>query len=160
MKTPARTATALWLSTVAAATSAPNMFARAQAADPLGTWYTEGRQSRVRIGKCGEALCGALVWLKEPTDPTTHRPKTDKENADAQKRKRPLLGTEIVLGLKPNGTPDQWKGEVYNPKDGNTYSGYFTMTGAETAVLKGCALGFICKSQTWTRAPKPALPRN
>ena len=105
----------------------------------------------ILVAMAAGALCGALVWLKEPNDPTTHRPKTDRQNADAQKRKRPLIGTEIVLGLKPSGTPDQWKGEVYNPKDGNTYTGYFTMTGVDTAVLKGCALGFICKSQTWTR---------
>lgn len=131
----------------------PNMIARAHAANPLGTWYTEGGESRVRISKCGEALCGALVWLKEPNDPTTHRPKADKENVDAQKRKRLLIGAQIVLGLKPSGTADQWKGEVYNPKDGKTYTGYFTLTGADTAVLKGCALGFICKSQIWRRAP-------
>lgn len=143
----------LGLSAVGLAAIAPNMITRAHAADPLGTWYTAGRESRVRISKCGEALCGALVWLKEPNDPTTHRPKTDMENVDAQKRKRPLVGAQIVLGLKPSGTANQWKGEVYNPKDGNTYTGYFTMTDADTAILKGCALGFICKSQTWRRTP-------
>jgi uncharacterized protein (DUF2147 family) len=123
----------------------------ARAADPLGTWYTQGKESQVRIVKCGNALCGALVWLKVPNDPKTGRPKTDKENADASLQKRPLLGVQIVLGMAPTGTPDQWKGKVYNAKDGNTYTGYFTLTGADTAELKGCALGFICKSQTWTR---------
>lgn len=125
---------------------------RAYAADPLGTWYTEGNDSQVRIRNCGGALCGALVWLKVPNDPATGRPKTDKENSDAAKRNRPLLGVEIVLSMKPDGTPDQWKGQVYNAKDGNTYTGYFTLTGANSAELKGCAMGFICKSQTWTRA--------
>jgi uncharacterized protein (DUF2147 family) len=116
--------------------------ARAFAADPLGTWYTAGKDSQV---------CGALVWLKHPNDPKTGKPKTDKENADASKTGRPLLGVEIVLGMKPDGKPNQWKGDVYNPNDGNTYTGYFTMTGPDSAVLKGCAMGFICKSQTWTR---------
>jgi uncharacterized protein (DUF2147 family) len=88
-------------------------------------------------------------------------PQAEDRQAERRRTKaQAVIGTEIVLGLKPSGTPDQWKGEVYNPKDGNTYTGYFTMTGADTAVLKGCALGFICKSQTWTRAPSPALPRN
>ena len=36
-------------------------------------------------------------------------------------------------------------------KDGNTYTGFFTITGPDTAELKGCAMGFICKSQNWTR---------
>ncbi len=145
-------AAAFWLSTLALATIAPKMIAPALAADPLGTWYTEDKESQVRISNCGDAICGALVWLKEPNDPGTGKPKTRQENADAAKRNRPLLGVQIVLGMKPSGTPDQWKGQVYNAKDGNTYTGSFTMTGADSAELKGCALGFICKSQTWTRA--------
>lgn len=142
-------AAALWLSTVALAAFGPGMIARAFAADPLGTWYTEGRDSQVRINKCGGALCGALVWLKEPND-ANGRPKTDRENADASKRNRPLLGVQIVLGMKPSSTPSEWDGKVYNAKDGKTYTGSFTMTGANTAVLKGCVVVF-CKSQIWTR---------
>jgi uncharacterized protein (DUF2147 family) len=119
--------------------------APAQAADPLGTWYTGDKQSQVRIVNCGGALCGNLVWLKEPNDPATNRPKTDKHNADASKQSRPLLGVPIVLGMK-------WSGEVYNAEDGKTYSGSFTLTGPNTADLKGCVLSVLCKSQTWTRA--------
>ena len=59
---------AFWLSTVALAAFGPNMIARAYAANPLGTWYTEDRDSQVRINKCGSALCGTLVWLKIPND--------------------------------------------------------------------------------------------
>jgi uncharacterized protein (DUF2147 family) len=149
------TAAALWLAAIAAAMVGPKVIGLASAANPaanpLGTWYTQGNESQVRITNCGNAICGSIVWLKEPNDPQTGKPKTDKDNADAAKQKRPLLGVEIVLGLKPSGTADQWKGQVYNPKDGNTYTGYFTMTGANSAELKGCALGFICKSQAWTR---------
>ena len=101
--------------------------APAQAADALGTWFTGDKESQVRIVNCGGALCGSLVWLKEPNDPATGRPKTDKNNADANKQKRPLLGIPIVLGMKPTG-PGQWSGEVYNASDGKTYSGSFTLT--------------------------------
>jgi len=153
MKTLRLAAAALWLSTLGLAILAPQAIAPARAADPLGTWYTEDNDSQVRISNCGGALCGAIVWLKQPIDPATGRPKTDKNNADAGKQSRPLIGVQIVLGMKPNGTPGQWSGEVYNAKDGKTYSGSFTMTGANTAELKGCALaGLICKSQAWTRA--------
>jgi len=142
-------ATALCLALLACAAGWP--FAAARAADPTGTWYTEDKESQVRITNCGGAICGALVWLKEPNDPETKRPKTDKNNPDPAKRNHPLVGVQIVLGMKPGSTPGQWEGKVYNAKDGNTYSGSFTLTGADSAVLKGCALGFICKSQTWTR---------
>ncbi len=146
------TAAAFYLSTLALFAIGAQTIGPAFAADPLGTWYTEGKESQVRITQCGDAVCGALVWLKVPNDPATGRPKTDSENADAAKRNRPLLGIQIVLGMTPSGEPDQWKGKVYNAKDGNTYTGYFTITGPNTAELKGCAFGFICKSQVWTRA--------
>jgi uncharacterized protein (DUF2147 family) len=150
MKIHRLAAAIFWLS-IAVLSGAVGSAAPALAADPMGTWYTEGKDSQVRIANCGGALCGTLVALKEPIDPATGRPKLDKNNADASKQSRPLLGVQIVLGMKPSG-PDQWSGSVYNASDGKTYSGSFTMTGDNTAELKGCVMSIICKSQTWTRA--------
>ena len=142
---------ALWLSTAVLSTTALIPSGPARAADPLGTWYTADKDSQVRITKCGEALCGVLVGLKEPNDPATGRPKTDKNNADASKQNRPLLGVPIVLGMKPSGA-NVWSGNVYNASDGKTYTGSFTLTGDNTADLKGCVMAILCKTQTWTRA--------
>jgi uncharacterized protein (DUF2147 family) len=150
MKLYRMAAAAFWLSALALMPGS-NVIAPASAADPLGNWFTADKDSQVRIVNCGGALCGALVWLKEPNDPATGRPQTDKNNADSGKQNRPLLGTQIVLGMKPSGT-DQWSGSVYNASDGKIYSGSFTMTGPNTAELKGCVMSVICKSQTWTRA--------
>jgi uncharacterized protein (DUF2147 family) len=147
MRTQAPFATAAVLLALGGATIAP-----ALAADPTGTWFTEDRDSQVKIANCGGALCGNLVWLKEPNDPATNRPKTDKNNADASKQNRPLIGVQIVLAMKPSTTPNKWEGSVYNASDGKTYTGSFAMTGDNTAELKGCVLSVICKSQTWTRA--------
>jgi len=141
---------ALWLSTIVLSAIALAPSGPARAADPLGTWYTADKDSQVRITNCGGALCGTLVGLKEPNDPSTGRPKTDKNNADASKQNRPLIGVPIVLGMKPSG-PGVWSGDVYNASDGKTYSGSFTMTGDTTAELKGCVMSIICKTQTWTR---------
>jgi len=128
------------------------LVAPALAANPVGTWLTGDKKGKVKIVNCGEAICGTLVWLQEPNDPETHQPKTDKNNADASKQGRPLLGIPIVLSMKPNGA-DAWQGQVYNAEDGSTYSGSFTMTGANSAELKGCVMGgLICKAQTWMRA--------
>jgi uncharacterized protein (DUF2147 family) len=143
------TAVAAWFA--AAVFVAVYSTAPAQAADAIGSWYTGDKESQVRIVNCGGALCGNLIWLKEPNDPATGRPKTDKNNADASKQSRPLLGVTIVLGMKPSG-PGQWSGDVYNASDGKTYSGSFTLTGSNTADLKGCVLSILCKTQTWTRA--------
>ena len=127
-----------------------DFIAAARAADPVGTWYTADNDSQVRIVTCGGAICGTLVWLKEPIDPATGKAKLDKHNADASKQSRPLLGVPIVLGMTPGG-PSVWNGNVYNASDGKTYTGSFTMTTNNSADLKGCVLSFLCKSQTWTR---------
>lgn len=130
----------------------------ASAADPTGTWLTGGGKSRVKVARCGNALCGTIVWLKEPNDPNTGQAKTDSSNQDVAKRSRAMIGVEIVLGMQPSGTSDKWTGEVYNPEDGKTYSGSLTMTGANELSLAGCVLAVLCKSQTWTRASPSAPP--
>jgi uncharacterized protein (DUF2147 family) len=126
--------------------------APALAADPFGTWLTGDKKGKVKIVNCGGALCGNLVWVEEPMDPDTNKPKTDKHNTDASKQTRPLVGIPIVLSMKPSGTADRWDGQVYNAEDGNTYSGSFIMTSATSAQLKGCVMGgLICKTQIWAR---------
>jgi uncharacterized protein (DUF2147 family) len=145
-----RTTAATAVSIVALAAIA---LAPARAADPLGTWWTADRDAKIKIVNCnGSALCGTLVWIAEPLDPETHQPKTDKNNPDASKRGRPLLGIPIVLNMTPAG-PDKWQGHLYNSRDGGIYSGSFAMTGPNTAQLRGCVMGgLICKGQIWTRA--------
>lgn len=123
----------------------------ALAADPHGVWLTEPGTSRIRIADCGDALCGTIVWLKDPNDAETQRPRLDKLNADPAKRSRPLMGVTIVIGMKP-AAADKWSGQVYNAEDGKTYTGSVTMLGANALKLEGCALGgLLCKAQTWTR---------
>jgi uncharacterized protein (DUF2147 family) len=123
----------------------------ALAADPAGVWLTQTGGSRIRIADCGGALCGTIIWLKEPNDPDTGKPKTDKNNSDSAKRSRPLIGVQIVLGMKPAGE-GKWTGQVYNAEDGKTYSGNLTFPGGGSLQLQGCALGgLVCKGQTWTK---------
>jgi uncharacterized protein (DUF2147 family) len=123
----------------------------ALAADPSGMWLTQNGASRIRLADCGGALCGTIVWLKEPNG-DNGKPKTDQNNSDQSKRSRPLIGVQIVLGMKPAGT-DKWSGQVYNAEDGKTYSGNLTFSGGDSLQLQGCALGgLVCKGQTWTKA--------
>ena len=137
-----------------AATVAASLFlvAPALAGDPLGKWLTQSGNATVAIARCGDALCGTIVSLKDTNDPATGRPKADTNNPDAAKRSRPMIGVQIVFDMKPNGKPNVWDGQVYNAEDGKTYTGSITLTGASSLDLKGCALGgLICKTQTWTR---------
>jgi uncharacterized protein (DUF2147 family) len=122
------------------------------AADPMGTWHTEEGKATVRIAACGPAVCGTIISLKDAND-DTGKPKTDKNNADAGLRSRPMIGVQVVLGMKPSGTANKWAGQVYNAEDGKTYSGSLTLQDANTIKLEGCILGgLVCKAATWTRA--------
>ena len=123
------------------------------AADPFGNWLTEDGKATVRIANCGGALCGTIIALKEANDPKTGRPKIDENNADASLRGRPMIGVQIVLGMKPSGTANKWAGQVYNAEDGKTYSGSLTLQDANTIKLEGCILGgLVCKASKWTRS--------
>lgn len=116
------------------------------AADPAGSWNTP--KARVKISDCGGGLCATIVSLKAPND-ENGKPKVDKNNSEASKRDRPIVGISILSGMKKSG--DQWRGQIYNPEDGRTYKAYMTEEGDKLNV-QGCALGGLaCKSQTWTR---------
>lgn len=121
----------------------------ASAQDVSGMWTASGGKARVRIADCGGGLCANVVSLTEPND-TDGKPKVDKNNADAGKRARKIVGIALLSGMKPNGDK-AWKGSIYNPEDGKTYTAHMTLEGSSLKV-QGCALGgLICKTQVWTR---------
>lgn len=96
------------------------------------TWLRETGASRVKFAPCGEALCGSIVWLKDPTGPAK-------------------LGQQVFFDMKPDGS-GQWAGQAFNPEDGKTYSGKMTLSGA-TLTTAGCVFGgLICKSTNWSKA--------
>jgi uncharacterized protein (DUF2147 family) len=124
----------------------------AHAADPVGTWVTEGGEATIRIAPCGGALCGHIAGLRERRDPRTGRVKTDENNRDPKLRKRPLIGVQIVVGMTRNGRPRQWGGHVYNPEDGGVYPATLILSDARSLRLEGCMVeGVLCRGQTWTR---------
>lgn len=117
----------------------------AAAADPRGVWLRQSGSSKIRIEDCGDALCGTVVWEKAP--------RKDLYNPDPARRNDPVTGRRVLLGMKPSGKPDQWKGEVYNAEDGKTYTGYITTKADGTLALDGCVLGgLICKTDTWSKS--------
>jgi uncharacterized protein (DUF2147 family) len=124
--------------------------APAAAADPSGTWLTADGEARVQIGNCGQAYCGKIVWLKDPNDPQTRQPKLDKFNKDTSKRARPIVGLQIISGMQASNA-NLWKGSLYNPEDGNTFTGSLAMEAADRMKLEGCVLAIFCRSEVWTR---------
>ena len=124
----------------------------AMALSPEGNWVSEDGGTKVRISMCsGNKLCAKLIWLDQPIDPATGKPKTDKLNPDPAKRERPLIGLEVVHALAPSG-PNTWSGLIYNADDGRTYKANLKVEAESVAKVKGCVLAVLCKSHIWTRA--------
>ncbi len=124
--------------------------APASAANPEGIWSMSDGKVTVRVSDCGSNLCARIVGLKEPISKIDGKPKVDRENPDAAKRKRPLIGLSILIGMKPNGD-GQWKGAIYNPDDGKTYSATVVHNG-KTMKVKGCVAGIFCKTNTFVKS--------
>ncbi len=64
-----------------------------------------------------------------------------------------MIGLEIFSSMTP--ADDHWKGKAYNADDGKTYDVTFTVkTDKEPndkADVRGCILGFLCGTETFTR---------
>jgi uncharacterized protein (DUF2147 family) len=132
-------ALAMRLSTTGAALVASA--AAAQAADPTGLWLTADQTARIRVEKCPDGYWGSIAWEKVPG--------TDSRNPDPAKRGRPLLGTPILMSMKPS-EPNKWDGKVYNPKEGSTWNVSIILEDPNRLKLQGCMLIF-CGGETWTR---------
>ncbi len=103
----------------------------APAADARGDWLRDNGVSKVRIASCGDALCGSITWLKDPSGPAK-------------------VGQRVFYDMKPNGD-NVWTGSAFNPEDGKTYSGKMMLSG-DHLTTAGCVFGgLICKSVSWSR---------
>jgi uncharacterized protein (DUF2147 family) len=128
----------------------------ASAQHPAGVWLTKDQDAHVRIADCGGAICGTIVWLKDPIDKATGKPPTDEHNPDAARRSRPLHGIQVMYGMRPSG-PGKWTGHLYNADDGKTYAGNLVVLGPDSVKVEGCLVG-ICMGETWQRVQSAARP--
>ncbi|MDE2329364.1 MAG: DUF2147 domain-containing protein [Bradyrhizobium sp.] len=130
-------------------------FSPAFAADPTGDWRVQDGVADIRVAECNGSMWGVVVWEKTPGG-------HDKNNPDVSKQDRPTLGMPILLDMKKTSGVDQWEGEVYNAKDGQTYSSKIKPVGGDKLEIEGCVLGFLCGGETWTRVagPIPSSPGN
>lgn len=92
--------------------------------DVLGVWLNEDKDAHVEIYKDGNKYFGKIIWLKNPIDDETGKPKLDDKNEDASLQSRPVMGLLLLKEFVFDGD-DEWEdGEIYDPKSGKTYSCY------------------------------------
>ncbi len=122
--------------------------APAFAADPTGDWKVADGVANIRVAQCNGDMWGVVAWEKTPGGRDTNNP-------DASKRSRPTLGMPILIDMKKKPGVDQWEGQVYNAKDGQSYSSTIKPVGSDQLEIQGCVLGFLCGGETWTRVAGP-----
>lgn len=123
-----------------------------------GVWYDDTGKGAVEIQPCGNALCGRIVWLKEPKN-AAGQMLTDKLNPEPAKRGRPICGLQVLGNLQKQGDGTWDAGWVYDPKEGKSYDAALQVAGpGKLAVTGYLGVKFLSRTLSWTRAPAD-LPR-
>jgi uncharacterized protein (DUF2147 family) len=108
----------------------------------LGTWVVSGAGSTVEIVRCGSDYCGYIKSLAKPLN--------DIHNSDPTRRSRPLLGLQILTGLKYDSA-NVWKGgRLYGPERGKEGIPKATLTGPDLLEIK-VTIGIASKTVNWSR---------
>jgi uncharacterized protein (DUF2147 family) len=118
----------------------------------LGLWEPSNGRARVKVEKIGSKYYGKIVWLKEPIDPATKQPKTDKNNPDPNLQKIPLKGYRMLKDFVYKGE-DEWSdGTIYDPLNGSTYSCIIKMTDPNTLSIRGyIGVSALGRTDVWKR---------
>ena len=123
----------------------------------VGVWKTGEGTAMVRIYKNGDKYQGKIVWLKEPNDPETGKPKVDKNHPDEAVRSRPILGLINVWGFVHKGENVWDEGNIYDPKVGKEYSCKMKLKDNNTLEVRGfIGVSVFGRTDTWTRQVKKA----
>ncbi len=118
----------------------------------LGVWEPSNGRARVKVEKIGAKYYGRIVWLKEPIDPVTKQPKTDKNNPDPNLQNVPLKGYRMLKDFVYKGNDEWADGTIYDPLNGSTYSSTIKMTDANTLEIRGyIGVSALGRTDIWKR---------
>ena len=120
-----------------------------------GVWLAGEGNGKVEIYRNGEKFQGKIVWLKDPLDEKTGKPKTDQNHPDKSNKDRPIIGLVNLWGFKFNGK-DKWEnGRVYDPKNGKEYKCVISLKDFNTLEVRGyVGITLIGRTETWKRQPQ------
>ncbi len=107
----------------------------------LGVWNTDKYDAKLEFFKCGDKVCGKIIWLKEPKyidkeDGPVGLQKTDRKNPDPSLRTKPVLGLQIMQGL-PKANNKWADGACYDPETGKTYKCKMQLTSTGDLKMRG-----------------------
>ena len=120
---------------------------------PVGMWQTiddkDGTvKSEIRIVENAGVVSGKVDKI---LDPKTKQDDKCEECTD-ERKDQPVLGMEILRGLKKVEGKDVWEGgTVLDPKNGKVYKATVTpLEGGKKLQMRGY-IGFFYRTQVWNR---------
>ena len=119
---------------------------------PVGLWKTiddDGKtaKSLVRISEQGGTLTGSIEKLLDPT--ALADAKCDKCSDD--RKDKPVVGLQIIRGVKAEGEGVWGGGEILDPNNGKTYRTRLKpVEGGKILEMRGY-IGPFYRTQTWIR---------
>lgn len=117
----------------------------------IGLWEPSSGKARVKISKIGNKYFGKIVWLREPIDPKTNKPKTDKNNPDESLRNVPLRGYRMLKDFVYSGDNEWSGGTIYDPESGSTYSCTINKEGEILNIRGYVGIKALGRTDTWKR---------
>ena len=118
----------------------------------LGEWTTPNG-SVVSIYRCGSAVCARVVAVSSQAP--SH---VDAQNPNPALRSRPLCGLQIGANFHLTAPNHAEGGRLYDPKSGNTYSGWMTSSGDLLKLRGYIGISLFGRTETWIRARQPVAP--
>lgn len=133
-----------------------SLFAQDEGDKLTGVWEPSNGKARVKIDKIGNKYFGRIVWLREPNDPETGEPKTDKNNPDATLQDAPLRGYRLLKDFVYDGDNEWSGGTIYDPENGSTYDCVITMKDDNTLDIRGyIGISAFGRTDVWKRLQIP-----
>lgn len=121
-----------------------------------GHWETiddeTGKPSSIiEIFKVGDVFKGKIIKLIDPDEPTPTCNKCPGEKLD-----KPVLGLEIIWGMKETKPNQEWGGgEILDPRKGKSYKCrmHLIADGRKLNVRGYIGFSLLGRTQTWMRVP-------
>lgn len=118
----------------------------------IGLWEPSNGKARVKIEKIGTKYYGKIVWLKEPHDPATQKPKVDKNNEDEKMRNVPLRGYRMLKDFVYDVASKEWSGgTIYDPESGSLYNCVITMENDVLNIRGYVGIKALGRTDIWKR---------
>jgi uncharacterized protein (DUF2147 family) len=111
---------------------------------PVGRWIVDDDDRRVEIMPCGKSLCGVIAAAKPNA--------VDRLNPDPAQRNRNIVNLPVLIEMTKT-EKNRWEGQIYNTRDGRTYSGKISLRGTNLLEVEGNAPHALLM-QTWVKDTK------